>query len=58
MVASIIRIQSPFVRFGVFIAETMKKAVFWDVMRCGSCKNRHFAGTFFRNVGSCKSDMA
>jgi hypothetical protein len=23
----------------------MKNAVFWDVMLCGSCKNRRFGGT-------------
>jgi hypothetical protein len=28
-----------FVRFEVFMAVTMKNAVFWDVMPCGSCKN-------------------
>jgi hypothetical protein len=25
---------------------TMKNAVFWDVTPCGSCKNRHFEGTY------------
>jgi hypothetical protein len=29
-------------RFEVFTAVTMKKAVFWDVTSCGSCKNRRF----------------
>jgi hypothetical protein len=24
---------------------TMKNGVFWDVTRCGSCKNRRFGGT-------------
>jgi hypothetical protein len=24
----------------------MKNAVFWDDTPCGSCKNRHFIGTF------------
>jgi hypothetical protein len=23
----------------------MKNSVFWDVMQCGSCKNRRFGGT-------------
>jgi hypothetical protein len=23
----------------------MKNGIFWDVMPCGSCKNRHFGGT-------------
>jgi hypothetical protein len=30
--------------FKVFKAVTMKNAVFWDVMPCGSCKNRRFRG--------------
>jgi hypothetical protein len=34
-----------FVRFEVFMAVTMKNAVFWDVMPCGSSKNRRFGGT-------------
>jgi hypothetical protein len=33
------------VRFEVFTAVTMKNGVFWDVMPCGSCKNRHIGGT-------------
>jgi hypothetical protein len=33
------------VRFEVFMAVTMKNGVFWDVMPCGSCKNRRFGGT-------------
>jgi hypothetical protein len=24
----------------------MKNGVYWDVMRCGSCKNRRFGGTY------------
>jgi hypothetical protein len=32
-------------RFEVFTAVTMKNAVFWYVMPCGSCKNRRFGGT-------------
>jgi hypothetical protein len=32
------------VRFEVFTAVTMKNGVFWDVMPCGSCKNRRFGG--------------
>jgi hypothetical protein len=35
-----------FERFEVFTAVTIKKAIFWDVMPCGSCKNRHFRGTY------------
>jgi hypothetical protein len=34
------------VRFEVFTAVTMKNGVFWDVMPCGSCKNRRFGGTW------------
>jgi hypothetical protein len=28
------------------MAVTMKNVVFWDVMPCGSCKNRRFGGTY------------
>jgi hypothetical protein len=34
-----------FIRFEVFMEATMKNAVFWDVMPCGSCKNQCFGGT-------------
>jgi hypothetical protein len=34
------------VRFEVFTAMTMKNAVFWDVMPCGSYKNRCFGGMY------------
>jgi hypothetical protein len=34
-----------FVRLEVFTAVTMKNGVFWDVMPCGSHKNRRFGGT-------------
>jgi hypothetical protein len=34
------------VRFEVFTVVTMKNAVFWVVMPCGSCKNRRFGGTW------------
>jgi hypothetical protein len=33
------------VKIEVFTAVTMKNGVFWDVMPCGSCKNRRFGGT-------------
>jgi hypothetical protein len=33
------------IRFEVFTAVNMKNAVFWEVMPCGSCKNRRFRGT-------------
>jgi hypothetical protein len=26
------------------MAVTMKNAIFWDVIPCGSCKNQHFGG--------------
>jgi hypothetical protein len=41
-------LQSDFslVRFEVFMAVTMKNAVFWDVRPCGSCKDRRFGGTY------------
>jgi hypothetical protein len=32
-------------RFEVFTAVAMKNATFWDVISCGSCKNRCFGGT-------------
>jgi hypothetical protein len=38
--------RNQFVRFEVFMAVTIKNTVFWDVTQCGSCKNRHFGGTF------------
>jgi hypothetical protein len=34
-----------YVRFEVFTAVTMKNGEFWNVMPCGSCKNRRFGGT-------------
>jgi hypothetical protein len=34
------------VRFEVFTAVTMKKAVFWDVAPCRSGVNRRFGGTY------------
>jgi hypothetical protein len=46
------------VRFEVFMAVTMKNAIFWDVMLCGSCKNQRFGGTYgLQNVGSYMSHM-
>jgi hypothetical protein len=33
------------VRFEVFTAVTMKKAIFWDVAPCRYCINRRFGGT-------------
>jgi hypothetical protein len=34
------KLYKTYVRFEVFMAVTMKNAAFWDVMLCGSCKNR------------------
>jgi hypothetical protein len=34
------------VRFEVFMAVTMKNAVFWYVPQCRSCVNRRFGGTY------------
>jgi hypothetical protein len=33
------------IRFEVFTAVTVKNGVFWDVMLCGSCKNRCYVGS-------------
>jgi hypothetical protein len=33
-----------YVKFEVFTAVTMQNAVMWQVMTCGSCKNRRFRG--------------
>jgi hypothetical protein len=33
------------IRFEVFMVVTMKNGVFWDVIKCGSCKNRRFGGS-------------
>jgi hypothetical protein len=32
------------------VDDTIKNAVFWDVMPCGSCKNRRFEEVFLRSV--------
>jgi hypothetical protein len=34
------------VSFEAFTVVTMKNAVFWDLMPCGSCKNLHFGGMY------------
>jgi hypothetical protein len=43
-------LQSPankcYVRIEDFTAVTMKKAVFWNVTPCGSCKNRCIGGMY------------
>jgi hypothetical protein len=38
--------EGKYVRFKVVTAVTMKNAVFWDVMPCGSFKNQSFGGTW------------
>jgi hypothetical protein len=40
-----------FVRLEVFTVVTMKNGIFWDVMSCGSCKNRRFGGTWHLHQG-------
>jgi hypothetical protein len=39
-----------YVRFEVFTAVTMKKAVFWDVAPCRSSVNRRFGGTYLLHL--------
>jgi hypothetical protein len=39
------------VRYGGFTAVTMKNAVFWDVIPCGSCKSRRFGGMYLHHQG-------
>jgi hypothetical protein len=43
-------------KFEVFTAVNFKDAVFWDVKSCGSCKNRHYGGTYRLNLYGDKSD--
>jgi hypothetical protein len=38
--------QELLVRLEVSMAVTMKNVVIWDVMSCGSFKNRRFGGTY------------
>jgi hypothetical protein len=38
------------VRVEVFTAVTMKNAVFWDVVPCRSCVNRHFGGVYYLHL--------
>jgi hypothetical protein len=46
------------VRFEVFTAVTMKKAVFWDVAPCRSCVNRRFGGTYRLHLqGRCLTSL-
>jgi hypothetical protein len=42
------------VRFDVFIVVTMKNVVHWDVMPCGSSRNRHFGRTFHPLPPKCR----
>jgi hypothetical protein len=37
------------VTFELFTAATMKNAMVWDVMPCGSCKNRRVGGSYRLN---------
>jgi hypothetical protein len=43
------------VRFEVFMAVTMKNAVFWDVATCRFCVNRRFGGTYRLNLEGRKN---
>jgi hypothetical protein len=43
-------------RFQVSRALTMNNAVPWDVMTCGSCKNRRFGGTY-RFLNQCEKNQ-
>jgi hypothetical protein len=40
------------------MAMTMKNGVFWDVMPCGSCKNRRFGGTYLLTYLISSSEMS
>jgi hypothetical protein len=35
-----------YVRLEIFMAVTMKNAIFWDDTPCGSSKNRRFGGMY------------
>jgi hypothetical protein len=39
----------------IFMAVTMKNAIFWDITPCGSCKNRRFGGMYRLNRQADKS---
>jgi hypothetical protein len=45
-VSAILEISSLCVSAEVFMMVTMRNAVFWDVMPCGSCKKRCFGGKY------------
>jgi hypothetical protein len=45
-----------FVKFEVFMAVTVKNAVFWDVAPCRSCVNRLFGGTYRLHLQGMKTD--
>jgi hypothetical protein len=38
--------RNSIIRFEVFMAVTMKNAIFWDVMPCGSCNNQCYGGAY------------
>jgi hypothetical protein len=40
------------------MAVTMKKAIFWDVMPYGSCKNRRFGGSYHLHRQGDKDQLA
>jgi hypothetical protein len=43
------------IRFEVFTAVTMKNAVFWDVLPCIPCVNRHFGGIYYLHLQGRKT---
>jgi hypothetical protein len=45
-----------YVRFEVFTAVTMKKAVFWDVALSRYCVNRRFGGTYRLHLQSRRKE--
>jgi hypothetical protein len=47
-----------FIRFEAFKEVTKNSAVFWDVMPCGSCKNRRFGGSYRLHHQSDKNRRA
>jgi hypothetical protein len=52
-------IGEPIAAQSVCTAVTMKNAVFWNVMPCGSCKNRCFGGTcHFHHQGELATTLA
>jgi hypothetical protein len=51
-------IKSLYVGFEVFMAVTMKTAVFWDVELCGFIINRRFGGTSRLNLQGRRNNVS